>query len=36
MMQAGTSTSSSFSDIYSLPEPKDRWNFFNAIGYAAD
>ena len=36
MMQAGTSTSSSFSDICSLIEPKDRWNFFNAIGYAAD
>jgi hypothetical protein len=36
MMQAGTSTSSSFSDICSLIEPKDRWNFFNAIRYAAD
>ena len=33
MMQAGTSTSSSFSDICSLIEPKER---FKAIGYAAD
>ena len=36
MMQAGTSTSSSFSDICSLIEPKERWNLFNTMGYAAD